>query len=273
MRQALLGEFGFKANNANADLVLKGNYVPPPNTNPYVRKLLLHLVTPENVHAAGHIYMELKVKEYTGSGPSGLHYGHFKAMCWNKQNALFHTNMANIPLIIGYSPSRWRLADDHMEQKNPTNLYVDRFRPIIHVEADFNMNNGFIGRRVMDNAEKYDVLAQEQYGSRRGHSAQVQALNKRLVFDVLRQSKAKSCYDRILHVIVMLCARRTGLELAPILSMIDTIQLMTHQIHSAYGSSLGHGPNDWNLPFKAFSKVTNSAHHLGQSLARRCSKG
>ena len=76
---------------------------------------------------------------------------------------------------------------------------------------------------------------------------------------MLRQSKkpavliandAKSCYDRILHVIVMLCARRIGLELAPILSMIKTIQLMTHQIHSAYGAAIGHGPKDWESPFQ-----------------------
>ena len=86
--------------------------------------------------------------------------------------------MANIPLITGYSPQRWRLADDHMEQKSPNNFNVDRFRPIIHVEADFNMTNGFIGRRVMDNAEKSNLLAQEQYGSRKEHSSHVQALNK-----------------------------------------------------------------------------------------------
>ena len=208
-----------------------------------------------------YISMWKNKNEYTGSGPSGLHYvWPFKAMCWNKQNTLFRTNMANIPVLLtGYSPRRWRMADDHMEQKSPNNFNVDMFRPIIHVEADFNMNNGFIGRRVMDNAEKHDALAQEQYGSRKGHSAQVQALNKRLVFDILRQYKkpavliatdAKSCYDRILHVIVMLCARRTGLKLAHILSMIETIQLMTHQIHSAYGASTGHGPKDWEFPFQ-----------------------
>ena len=92
--------------------------------------------------------------EYTGSAPSGIHYGHFKAMCWNNQTARFHTNMANVPLLTGYSPLRWRMADDHMEQKSPNNFNVDRFRPIIHVEADFNMNNGFIERKIMNNAEK-----------------------------------------------------------------------------------------------------------------------
>ena len=167
--------------------------------------------------------------------------------------------MINIPMETGYSPERWRKADDHMEQKAPDNFNIDRFRPIIHVEADFNMANGFIGRKVMHNAEKNDILAPEQYGSRKDKSAQDQALNKRLIFDVARQTKkpmvlvandAKSCYDRILHVMVMLCARRTGLDLEPIMAMIDTIQLMAHQIHTAYGASLGYGPDDWDSPFQ-----------------------
>lgn len=269
MTEPLIGEFGHKATNDNADKVLKGDYIPKEGTDPYVVKLLPHLVTPESISREGNLKSAISTieyvnawrnkNEYTGSGPSGLHYGHFKAMCWNNVTADFHTNMANIPLLSGYSPTRWRLADDHMEQKRPDNFNVDRFRPIIHVEADFNMANGFIGRRIMNNAEKHKVLAAEQYGSRKEHSAHDQALNKRLLYDITRQLKkpmiliandAKSCYDRILHIMVMLCARRLGLDLEPILSMINTIQLMAHQIHTAYGASLGYGPDDWEQPFQ-----------------------
>ena len=143
MQQPLLKEFGFLADNDNADRVLNGNYEPPPHIDHYVVKLLPHLATPKNVRADGYIDMELRPQEYnsmwknkneyTGSAPSGIHYGHFKAMCWNNQTARFHTNMANVPLLTGYSPLRWRMADDHMEQKSPNNFNVDRFRPIIHV--------------------------------------------------------------------------------------------------------------------------------------------
>ena len=269
MTEPLLSEFGYKADNSNAEKVLEGTYVPPPTTDEYAIKLLPHLQRPAGIKKQGPIKSDISKKEYikawktkreyTGSGPSGLHYGHFKAMAWNDNSASLHTDMINIPLTTGYSPERWRLADDHLEQKKPDNFNVDRYRPITHVEADFNMANGFIGRKVMGNAEKHDILAPEQYGSRKGKSAQDQALNKRLMFDIARQSKkpmvlvandAKSCYDRIVHVMVMLCARRTGLDLEPILAMIDTIQLMAHQIHTAYGSSLGYGPDDWDVPFQ-----------------------
>ena len=53
---------------------------------------------------------------------------------------------------------------------------------ISYVEADFNTNNGFIGRRMMANAERHGIIAQEPYGSRTGHSSQVESLNKQLVF-------------------------------------------------------------------------------------------
>jgi hypothetical protein len=269
MTETLLSEFGYKADNSKAEEVLDGTYIAPPNTDEYAAKLIPHLQRPAGIKSQEEIKSAVSKseyvkawkskKEYTGSGPSGLHYGHFKAMAWNNKSAHLHTDMINIPLTTGYSPQRWRLADDHLEQKKPDNFNVDRYRPIIHVEADFNMANGFIGRKVMHNAEQHHILAPEQYGSRKEKSAQDQALNKRLMFDIARQSKkpmvlvandAKSCYDRIVHIMVMLCARRTGLDLEPILSMIDTIQLMAHQIHTAYGSSLGYGPDDWDAPFQ-----------------------
>jgi hypothetical protein len=269
MSAPLLEDFGYKATNQNAEKVLNGTYQPPPGSDQYAVKLFPHLKRPDIITESGRIKKEISQKEYvqawknkkeyTGSGPSGLHYGHFKAMVWSKKTAALHTDMINVPMISGYSPERWRKADDHMEQKSPDNFNVNRFRPIIHVEADFNMANGFIGRKVMANAEKHNTLAPEQYGSRKHKSAQDQALNKRLMFDVTRQTKkptvlvvndAKSCYDRIVHVMVMLCARRTGMDLEPIMAMIDTIQLMAHQIHSAYGASLGYGPDDWDVPFQ-----------------------
>lgn len=60
----------------------------------------------------------------------------------------------------------------------------------------------------MAKAEKHRQLAQEQQGSRKGHTAVAQALNKRLTMDVAMLTKvttifcsqdAMSCCDRISH--------------------------------------------------------------------------
>eukprot|EP00978_Attheya_sp_CCMP212_P037742 scaffold180874_cov71-Attheya_sp.AAC.1 len=51
------------------------------------------------------------------------------------------------------------------------------------------MNHKRLGRMFMDMAETNGELAQEQHGSRKGKAAAEQALNKRLVFDILRQEQ------------------------------------------------------------------------------------
>ena len=98
---------------------------------------------------------------------------------------------------------------------------MDRLRTILLYEADFNFNNKVLGRRMMHNAEQYDLLALEQYGSRKHKTAIECALNKRLIFDILRQTKKpagicscdlKSCYDRIVNAFSSLAMRRAGAE-------------------------------------------------------------
>ena len=111
----------------------------------------------------------------------------------------------------------------------------------------------------MEYGEKHKIIAKEQYGSRRNHSSAVQALNKRLTYDAWRIRKtpgvmcsndAKSCYDRILHVIAAICLRRFGLEKGPVVSMIETLQTMAHLIHTAWGSKEGYGPDDTDIPLQ-----------------------
>jgi hypothetical protein len=62
--------------------------------------------------------------------------------------------------------------------------------------------------RMMYNAKEKGILAWKQYGSRKYRTAIECALNKVLMFDILRQTKLpggicscdlKSCYDRIVH--------------------------------------------------------------------------
>ena len=148
---------------------------------------------------------------------------------------------------------------DHMLQKDPENFHVDRFRPINFLEADANFNLKFMARRAMAHGEDNNIIAKEQYGSKKQHSSETQALNKRLTYDawclrktpgVLCSNDAKSCYDRILHVIEAICLRRFGLEKGPISSMIETLQGMAHMINTAWGTCDGYGPEVWHWPLQ-----------------------
>jgi hypothetical protein len=89
-------------------------------------------------------------------------------------------------------------------------------------------------------------LAREQYGSRKGKAAAEQALNKRLVFDILRQERRaavdvavdlRSCYDLVVHAIASLSIQRQGMPEQPIVCMFTTLQNMVHTVRTAYGES------------------------------------
>ena len=133
-----------------------------------------------------------------------------------------------------------------MIEKKKGVFKVDKLRTILLYEADFNMNNKYVGRDMMYKAEAAQLLAKEQYGSRKRKAAISHALNKRLTFDIMRQQKKrggicscdlKSCYDRIVHSFAALAMRRAGAAKSATVSMFDTIQKLKHQVRTAFGDS------------------------------------
>ena len=106
-----------------------------------------------------------------------------------------------------------------MLEKHKGNFRVDKLRAILLYEADFNQNNKKLGREMMYLAKDLRAIAKEQYGSRSRLMAIDQSLNKWLTYDIIRQKKrpgvlcsndAKSCYDRIVHLVVSLAMQELG---------------------------------------------------------------
>jgi len=95
----------------------------------------------------------------------------------------------------------------------------------------------------MSQAEALHLLADEQYGSHKGHSAIVQCLNKCLWYDLILSTRtavalcsndAKS-YDHIVLLIMALCMCHLGATKPSIFSLIDTLQGMNHHIQTIFG--------------------------------------
>ena len=72
------------------------------------------------------------------------------------------------------------------------------------MDAEFNMKNKVLGRRVLRNAEEAKAIKADQCGSRKRHKAINAVLNKVLLTDALRQkvhagaisiNDAKGCFD------------------------------------------------------------------------------
>jgi len=91
----------------------------------------------------------------------------------------------------------------------------------------------------MYQAEQSQILAEEQYGSRKFKSAIHQCLNKCLLYDVIRfkrqpaalcSNNAKRWYDRITLLVAALCLCRLGCPLPAANSMMTTLHEMKHHI-------------------------------------------
>jgi len=110
----------------------------------------------------------------------------------------------------------------------------------------------------MKEAELWDLLAVEQYGSRRQKDTITQCLNKRLWYDYIRNTRqpaalcsnnAKSCYDWIVLLIAALCMCRLGAPKQSVLSMLTTIKDMRHHTRTVHGDSTRFASRQtWNQP-------------------------
>jgi len=65
------------------------------------------------------------------------------------------------------APKRWCKTLNMMLEKLAGNDNVEKLQIIMLFEADFNHNNKWLGRATMKVAEKHNIIAPEQYGSRK----------------------------------------------------------------------------------------------------------
>jgi hypothetical protein len=235
-----------------SDEILDGSFSIPPGTDEFAARLIQQLQAktpnqmPQEFSVENFRRGWQRARESTASDPRSPHYGHYKAAVYDDRLIELHAHMAWVPYITGYSPHRWQQGVGVMIYKKPGNTNLEDMREIKLFTADNNMNNKRLGRELMWHAEAEQVIAPEQYGSRRSLSAIEHCLNKKLSFDILRQAKrpgalcsndAKGCYDRIVHSVASLCLQRAGIPKAPIISMFTTLQKLRHYVRTAYGDS------------------------------------
>jgi len=72
-----------------------------------------------------------------------------------------------------------------MIKKTVGNFNIEKLCIILLFKADFNVNNKWISRAVMYQAEQAGLLVEEQFGSHKFKLAIHQCLNKQLFYDVV----------------------------------------------------------------------------------------
>jgi hypothetical protein len=228
----LLPDVGFLGTAPACKDILNGDYVPCQPIDTFTRAFLKELKRDPSLpqistryNTQDYINGWKKMSEYTTSGLSGIHFGHHKASATNPYLASFEATMCEIPYRTGYSPQRYKQSVNAMLLKKQNVKRADKLRTILLLEADFNHLNKKMGKDLMRQAERFNLIAPEQFGSRKNHSSIDQVLVKRLYYDSLRMSRtngflcsnnAKACYDRILHSVASLSMQRIGMPIAPI---------------------------------------------------------
>lgn len=190
-----------------------------------------------------------KAKENTSSSFSGLHFGHYKAATYSPMLSEVHALITETAFRAGYPLLRWRHGLQVILEKKPGVRLVTKLRAILLMEADFNFANKLlVGYRMMRGACMHPhAVPQELYGGLKGRRADLLALTRRLLTDILRQSRrpaaiasidAESCYDRISHTAASLACQRWGVPPAVMVTMLLAIQNMQFHLRTAFGDSL-----------------------------------
>jgi hypothetical protein len=259
MLSPILEDLGILGDSDEVEEILRGNYVSPAGTDPYMDELLQEMRMPklirESVEKEGLISTMISEDEnrsgwmkrkLASAESTGLTMDHYAAGCEDPTLNEIDTLFRQLPYRHGFSPDSWKVITDVEILKKAGVYDVELMRTIQLMHSEFNMNNKKLGRDVMAFAERHKALAPEQFGSRKNHQSVLAALNKRLTMDLLRQRRqagalcsndAKSCYDRIVHNVAVLALRRLGMPAAPLRSMFETLQKASHHVSTAFGIS------------------------------------
>jgi hypothetical protein len=126
----------------------------------------------------------------------------------------------NIPIQMGFSPTRWQTVVNAMLEKTPGMPLLHKLRVIHILEADYNLSLKMIfGRQLMTNCERHGTLGDLQDGFRKGrsttrtllHNEVINDYNKRLRIDnYVGMTDISGCFDRILPSIISLLNRKNG---------------------------------------------------------------
>jgi len=198
-------------NSLAFQVVLKGTFTPPDGFTLTACKVLAALARLQNIENILTQTIEencrawQRAQELTSSSPSHVHFGHCIAA--TNDSVLDQINMwlTEIPLQTGYSPKWWWCSINIMLEKQVGNNCADKLQIIHLFKVDFNFTNKWLGQAIMAQAERQQLMANEQYGSHKGHLV-IQCLNKRLWYDYIRgtwipaalcSNDAKSCYNCI----------------------------------------------------------------------------
>jgi len=184
----------------------------------------------------------------------------------------FNALLANERSTSGTAPQRWRKTLNVMLEKLFGNDNVEKLWIIMLFEADFNHNNKWLGHATMRLAKQHDLLAPEQYESRKHKVAGTQCLNKCLFYDLHQFSRtptalclnnAKGYYNQIVLMIAALCLCHLGAPQSAVHSMIKMLANLKDHVRTAFGDlEISQGQENWEALLAGIYGRQQALHYL-----------
>ena len=211
--------------------IIQGTYEPPKDLPWEAQEVLKHMKrSPKIVEEiqAHSTFEEFRTfyklaTESTSSSPSGRHYGHYKTMLQSEKRFL-HAIYDIMSVCVTHSVilDRWKPTITSLIEKVQGVPYIHKYRTIHIIESDIQLVSKHIYvLGMMKQAEKYNLITDQQYGGRNRRQCQSAYINKICYYDISRQhimecsfldDDAVACYDRILTELSEVEVQKWGLS-------------------------------------------------------------
>ena len=127
MLQSQIDIFGCKADTPIASDILQGTPTTIEGIHPSIQNMLPYLQTPisisqlppirHDITTSEYVRLWKRNREYTSTGISGLHFGHFQASCEDTWLCNIDKTLLEITFNTGYTLKRWYKGIDVMIPK------------------------------------------------------------------------------------------------------------------------------------------------------------
>jgi hypothetical protein len=178
-----LDKISWQANSKEAREILNGSIpVSFLTNNPHVNKVIQYMADRPNLPDIDTYITKDQVangfkkwRENTSTSPSGCHLGLRRITSYPctdtdsediRNNILqVQTDVINIPIQNGFSPTRWQTVVNAMLEKIPGKPYLHKLRVIHILEADYNLAlKQIFGRRLLQNCEQHGAHGNDGHG-------------------------------------------------------------------------------------------------------------
>ena len=185
--------------------------------------------------------------EKISTSPSGRGYNHYKTMLMENGEHILRIIHAIVELARkhGIILQRWKKTYTTLMEKKHGDPKIHRMRALHIIEAEVQfLAKLFYCKKLLRNAEHYDLITNQQYGGRNNKQTQMAVINKLMYYNISHQQvmdaafvddDARNCYDRIITALSAVEMRTWGHSYEEAEFSIEFLQSQEYHVRTQLG--------------------------------------